>query len=149
MRAPEPTASEPAPLSIVVDANMMMSLLIAEGSKRKLFFSKQVNPASPEFVLFEIGKYWQEIIERSGLPEEKLKLVLSEARKCLKTLSLSDVKDFMSEALQISPDPNDAEYFALALKLNCPIWSEDKALKKQARVEVFSTPELLSKLGLK
>lgn len=23
----------------------------------------------------------------------------------------------------------DAEYFALALKLNCPIWSEDKLLK--------------------
>lgn len=65
MSALEPTASELAPLSIVVDANMMMSLLMAEGSKRKLFFSKQVNPVSPEFVLFEIGKYWQEIIERS------------------------------------------------------------------------------------
>lgn len=75
--------------------------------------------------------------------------MFSEARRCLKTLPLSDVKDFMSEALQVSPDPDDAEYFASALKLNCPIWSEDKLLKKQTRVEVLSTPELLSKLGLK
>lgn len=146
---PSEPAPLPTPLSIVVDANMIMSLLIAEGSKRRLFFSKHVNPVSPEFVLFEIGKYWQEIIEKSRLPEEKIKLVLSEARKALNTLSLSDVKDFMSEALQASPDPDDAEYFATALKLNCPIWSEDKLLKKQSRVKVFNTPELLAGLGLK
>ena len=141
--------SEPTPLSIIVDANMIMSLLIAEGSKRKLFFSGRISPVSPEFVLFEIGEHWQEILEKSKLSEEKLKLVLSEVRKALNTLSLSDVKDFMNEALQVSPDPDDAEYFATALKLNCPIWSEDKLLKKQSRVKVLNTPELLAELGLK
>lgn len=141
--------SEPTPLSIVVDANMLMSLLIAEGSKRMLFFSVHIKPVSPEFILFEIGEHWQEIIEKSKLSEEKLKFVLSEVRKTLNTFSLSDMRGFMSEALQTSPDPDDAEYFALALKLNCPIWSEDKLLKKQSRVEVLTTPELLSKLGLK
>jgi predicted nucleic acid-binding protein len=33
--------------------------------------------------------------------------------------------------------------------LNCPIWSEDKQLKKQAAVEVLTTPELLVRLGVK
>ena len=40
------------------------------------------------------------------------------------------------------------KYFALALKLNCPIWSEDKALKKQSKVKVYSTSELLKEIGL-
>ncbi len=149
MQPSELTALQVKPLTLVIDANMMMSLLMAEGSKRKLFFSGHIKPVSPEFVLFEIGKYWQEIIDKSKLSEEKLRLLFSEVRKVLNTLSLSDVKDFMSEALNVSPDPDDAEYFALALKLNCPIWSEDKLLKKQLRVKVLNTPELMTELGLR
>ena len=141
--------SGPNPLPIVADANMLMSLLIAEGSKRRLFFSKHLIPACPEFALFEIGKHWQEIVERSRLQEEKLKVVLSEVRGALRTVPLSDMKDFMHEASQVSPDPDDVEYFALALKLNCPIWSEDKLLKKQSKIKVLNTPELLAMLGLK
>ncbi|MBN2517441.1 MAG: hypothetical protein JXB14_01210 [Candidatus Altiarchaeota archaeon] len=49
---------------------------------------------------------------------------------------------FMEKARNLSPDPNDSEYFALALKLGCPIWSNDKALKKQDVVRVYSTKEL-------
>jgi len=39
---------------------------------------------------------------------------------------VSEYKDFRQEAESISPDPNDMQYFALALKLCCPIWSNDK-----------------------
>ena len=34
-------------------------------------------------------------------------------------------------------------YFALALKLNCGIWSNDKKLKNQDKVKVYSTEDLL------
>ena len=57
-----------------------------------------------------------------------------------------DIKEFFKEACKISPDSDDIEYFALALKLNCPIWSEDKALKKQSIVKVYSTSELIKLL---
>ena len=34
-------------------------------------------------------------------------------------------------------------YFALALKLDCPIWAQEKAFKKkQSRIRVFHTTEL-------
>ena len=51
--------------------------------------------------------------------------------------------EFMLQALQLSPDLKDAPYIALALKLNCPIWSQDKALKKQSVVKIYSTEELI------
>ncbi len=49
--------------------------------------------------------------------------------------------------LNSPPDENDIIYFALALKLKCCIWSNDKALKRQDRIMVLSTKELLG-LGI-
>ena len=49
---------------------------------------------------------------------------------------------FIEDAERISPDFFDAPYFALALKLECPIWSNDKKLKQQKRIEIFSTEEM-------
>ena len=139
----------PSSQPVVVDANILISLLIAKGSKQELFFSEHVTPHSPELVLFEIGKYWKRISEGSGVPEDELKLAFSGIRKQLITLPLSEIKPWLREAERISPDKDDTEYFALALKLNCPIWSEDKLLKKQSIVKVLNTPELLTVLGLK
>jgi predicted nucleic acid-binding protein len=96
-------------LRIVVDANMLISLLMAEGSKRKLFFSEYLNPVAPEFVLFETGKYWNEVIEKCGLPDEIVKGVFSEVRRAVRTYSLADMKDFVDDATQAAPDKDDAE----------------------------------------
>ena len=60
-----------------------------------------------------------------------------------------EYKEFLKEAELICPDPDDVEYFALALKLNCPIWSNDKALKEQSVIKVLSTSELIEEMGLK
>ena len=61
---------------------------------------------------------------------------------------LDEFKDSWAEAKQISPDPDDVEYLAVALSLNCAIWSKDKDLKeKQSRVKVFSTSDLISFLS--
>ena len=43
----------------------------------------------------------------------------------------------MKEALVASPDENDSEYFALAMKFGCPIWSNDKRIKLQDKVRVI------------
>lgn len=43
----------------------------------------------------------------------------------------------------ICPDPDDSEYFALAMKLRCTIWSNDKRLKQQEKVNIINTTELI------
>ena len=53
---------------------------------------------------------------------------------------------FQKEAEKISPGLKDTQYLALALKLNCAIWSNDKKLKEQDKVKVYSTNELLQVL---
>ena len=64
---------------------------------------------------------------------------------------LDDVKEedliaYMEEADLITPDPDDVMYFALALKLNCSIWSNDKKLKHQDKIKVYFTEELVKEL---
>ena len=50
----------------------------------------------------------------------------------------------MEKARKISPDEKDTVYLALALKLRCGLWSNDKDLKeKQNSVQVYSTEELI------
>ena len=133
---------------LVVDANIVISMQISKGVKHKLFFS-EIESKSPDRILFEIGKHWKELSEKSGLPEKDLELGLAAIRLHLDTFSLNELSNCLKEGAAISPDPDDAEYFALALKLNCPIWSEDKVLKKQSKVKVYSTSELLREVGLK
>ena len=57
---------------------------------------------------------------------------------------------FLNVALSILPKhTKDVQYLAAALKYNCEIWSDDKILKQQSKVKVFSTSELIKELGLK
>ena len=52
----------------------------------------------------------------------------------------------MKEAEKITPDKKDVLYFALALKLRCGIWSNDKKLKTQNKIKIYSTEDLLKNI---
>jgi predicted nucleic acid-binding protein len=54
----------------------------------------------------------------------------------------------VSKAKKISPDIDDIDFFALALKLGCGIWSNEERLKRQSAVKVLTTEELLKSLRL-
>lgn len=40
-------------------------------------------------------------------------------------------------------DPDDAEFVALAIKIDAPIWSHDKHFLKQKRVNVVTSQDIL------
>ncbi|MFQ5531630.1 MAG: PIN domain-containing protein [Candidatus Nanoarchaeia archaeon] len=49
----------------------------------------------------------------------------------------------MKKAQNLINDVDDSPYIALALKTNCPIWSNDKGLKHQSKVKILSTEDLI------
>jgi len=58
----------------------------------------------------------------------------------------SYIEDLIDDALEIckSFDPDDAPFIALALKLDIPIWSNDKDLReKQDVVPVVTTAQIV------
>jgi predicted nucleic acid-binding protein len=56
-------------------------------------------------------------------------------------------RQYGAQARLFSPDPDDVAYFALALQLRCPLWSNDKRLKEQNEVHVLTTTELAALLA--
>ena len=134
---------------LVADANELFGAIIAQGSTLNLFFDRRLEIVSPKFILEEFREHKAEIIKKSGLNETDVSSFLILLSPKIKFFNTEQFDEFLEGAKEISPDPDDIEYFALALKLNCAIWSEDKELKKQSKVKIFLTSDLLKELGLK
>jgi predicted nucleic acid-binding protein len=134
-------------MPLIVDANVVFSVLIKGGKTLDIFIlnraKKRFDFVAPEFLMVEVEKHISEIIKKTGLSIEDIGKVLDFLEKEIEFISFEEFEEFYKEAKQISPDPNDVQYFALALKLNGAIWSNDKALKKQFVVDVLSTVEII------
>jgi predicted nucleic acid-binding protein len=131
-------------MELVIDANILMSALIAtQGKTYDLIFNDRIKLFSPDHLLEELGKHKGEILSKSGLTESDFELFLSLISSRIELVQYSEFKAFLSQAKGITPDPDDTEYFALALKLRCGVWSNDKMLKQQDKVKVYSTTELI------
>ena len=110
-------------MRLVIDANRIFAALIRDSTTRKMLVEKEFNLYVPQFVLEEITKHINELEEKTGLSKSVLKqkieelIILSE----IKVIPPVEIKPFIEEAKKISPDPDDVEYVALALKMNCPI----------------------------
>ncbi|MFC1682372.1 PIN domain-containing protein [Nanoarchaeota archaeon] len=131
-------------MELVIDANILMSSLVkARGFTYDLIFNEKIKLYAPEYLLEEFEEHREEILKKSNLTEEELELFLSLVSQKIEFIPLVEFEEFDDEASQITPDPDDTEYFSLALKLNCPIWSNDKKLKAQNKVRIYSTEELI------
>ena len=144
---------------LVVDANVVFSALIREGSTLRLLefnsIFKIIELVAPEFLWDEIEEHKEEIIKKSKLSEEELEKVLGFIMSEIKAIPEEYFSEFLEETKDISPE-DDFPYVALALKLKsigleAKIWSNDKELKEilEGRVEVLSTKEILERLKIK
>jgi len=49
----------------------------------------------------------------------------------------------LAEKIMRGTDINDSPFLALALTLDCPIWSNDRHFKRQKEVKIYGTAELI------
>lgn len=131
-------------MELVIDANILISALISnQGATYDLMFKDDLRLFAPEYLLEEFEEHKKEIREKSGLSKEELHLFLSLVSNRINFIPYLEFESFVENAEKITPDLDDTEYFALALKLNCSIWSNDKKLKNQKGIKIYSTTELL------
>lgn len=133
---------------LVVDANILFAALIKSGTTRHLLLISDYQLFVPEFSIQEFRKHLPELQKKTNLSEEKLNEILDELIEIsdIKIVAFEEFKNKKDSAEKISPDINDTAYFALALHLNCSIWSNDKALKKQSKVKIITTKELIDEI---
>ncbi len=134
-------------MQLVIDSNIIMSALIANGTTRSLIFDTELTLISPEYVLTEIEKHKQELIEKAKMDENKFNLLLELILSEITIIQKKEYERYLEEAKSLITDKDDSPFLALAICFNCVLWSNDRKIKEQQhRVNVYSTEDLIKKL---
>ncbi len=136
-------------MELVIDANRVIAAALAPGGNTaELLFSNELHLFAPEFLREELDEHEDELVKKSGLSKAEFDIVVTLVFSRISLIPFDGFKECLPAARHICPDPDDTEYFALALKRGCAVWSEDKRLKAQSAVKILSTGELISLLSL-
>lgn len=130
-------------MRLVVDTNILFSFFNERSKARELSTLSSILLYSPEFALIELEKYKSDILKRFSLSDMQFSVIFKFLNTVVKFVRKEEYKDFLSKAKKLSPDPDDVDFFALSLKLESDLWSNDKVLKKQSSVNVLSTKDLV------
>lgn len=134
-------------MDLVIDANILFAVLIKKGKSEDLFFHEDLHIFAPEFIFEEFEKYKELILDKTERTEEEFVDFINILKKRIKIISNGETEKYLNKAGKILPDNKDGDYFALALRLNCAIWSNDKKLKEQNKIKIYSTEELAKEFG--
>lgn len=130
-------------MKLIVDTNVLISFFRNNPVRFIVINSQLLN-----LELYFSEHCWKELLnirlsisKYSKLPSEQIDSTFEELKGMLAVVPEDFSKEFESEAKQLIHD-KDVPIFALALKLNCPIWSNEPGFKKQSSVEIFNTEDL-------
>lgn len=137
-------------MKLVVDANVFISALISRKDTHMMITYGAFEMFSPEYMLEEIEEHLGEIKEKSKLEMGEFGASMEVLKRRIKFVKAEMYAVFRKHAREISPDVDDVEYFALVIYLgeDAALWSNDKNLKEQQSVRVYSTAELVKMSGL-
>ena len=130
------------PEKLVVDANPILATLLG-GSARRIFFDTDITEfAVPGTVLDEVRAYLPELAEKLGASPALLEFQFD-----LLPLRLYPLRAYATAIPEARRriawrDPDDVNVLALTLRLDVPLWTNDRDFD-DAGVERFTTAQLL------
>ena len=131
-------------MELVLDANILFAALIKDSKTTELLLDPRLKLFLPEFALQEFAKYEKELLQKTKRTKEEFEEILVIIKKIARIVPREEFRKKIKESAKICPDKGDIDYFALALKFNIPIWSNDKKLKEQEKVKIYSTGEIMA-----
>lgn len=130
-------------MKLVVDSNVLFTFFWKNATATDLFVFQDLELYTPQFTLEEIEKYSAEIIKKAQLSQKDFLDIKKELQLLISFVPLQKYSSSLEKAITISPDPDDVDFFALALEMNSLIWSNDKKLKDQNTVKIMTTKEII------
>lgn len=134
-------------LRMVIDTNVLIGALVKDNSfKARFLKDRYFQFFFPDYGLLEIEKFRDYIClkrERKSIAPSfdfAIKFLLDSVT----TIPQQLYKDQMSRACEemAAIDQKDTPFLALALHLECPLWSDDTHLKRQTLVPCYTTAEI-------
>lgn len=129
----------------IVDTNRIIAGLLRDSTSRKILLNKRFEFYAPDYLLLEIQKHKKLILKKSKLSKSKLQIIFDLLIERINIVPKSKIEGYINEAKEIigDIDPDDVPFIALALAIpNNGIWSDDKHLKKQNTVKIWSTKDM-------
>jgi len=133
---------------VVVDTNILFAALRVKSSAiRNILVSSDITFYSPNFLMTELFKHKERILNKSKLTEEETYETLTKLFTSIHFVSedsLSTGNLIAAYRLCNEIDEKDTPFVALALELECEIWTNDEVLKsglKKRGFHSFFTPK--------
>ena len=129
-------------MDLVIDSNILFAALLKESGTSDILFKHKLY--APEFIFEEFRKDKYYLKGKTKRTEENFNELFDLFKRNVILIPKEEIGPFIGKAKKISPDEKDVVYLALALKLKCDLWSNDRDLKeKQNAITIYSTEELV------
>jgi predicted nucleic acid-binding protein len=133
-------------MKLVVDANVVISALIADSKTRELIVTLEPDLLTPEFVSDEIENYTELIVEKSGMSPVRVAQFVDLLFQYIEVVLADEFYPHIeaAEAAIGETDPDDVLYVACALAKDADVWSDDTDFDEQNLVESHSTSDVIN-----
>ena len=135
-------------MELVIDANILFAALIKDSTTAKLITNSVFTLFAPTFLIKEFEKYKKEIIRKTRRSVKEFNAYYMLVSQRINLLEDDEIFSFLDEAKEISPDPGDISYFAVALAKNIAYWSNDAKLKNQTKIQIYTTKDIIDLIEL-
>lgn len=133
-------------MRLVLDTNILIAGLLRDSTTRRILQWPFHTFLTPEYAYAEVANHLDELVPRMRMTRSDAELLLHLVAARVQTVPEADLRPHMQEASAIMRDldPDDAHLVATAIAIpNDGIWSHDKALRRQTRVPVRTTADLV------
>ena len=117
-----------ASLGLVLDANILIRAVLGSRVRRLIVGMNKVTLMTPEVCFADAERYLPQILSSRDIPSVEVMPVLDELRQIVLPVNEDLFSAWKNEAIARigKRDMHDWPILALALTMNCPIWTEDK-----------------------
>lgn len=139
-------------MQVVIDSNILFAALIKNSIIRKILFLSDIDFIFPSIMFEELEKYKLELIKKSKLSNQEFNILLNKIKRRLTLIETEYLIPYRKEAFGLVKEIDPKDYLFIACSLycsNCIFWSEDKALKRQNKVNVLNTLEIIDLLNFR
>jgi predicted nucleic acid-binding protein len=132
-------------MKLVIDANVVISALIADSKTRELIVTLEPDLLTPAFVYDEVENYEDLIVEKSGMEPDRVGQFMDLLFQYIEVVATGDFYPAIDQADAAigDTDPDDVLYLACAIASNGAIWSDDSDFDEQDLVERYSTGDVI------
>lgn len=133
-------------MELVIDANVVISALIADSKTRELIVTLEPDLLTPAFVYDEIENYEELVVEQSGMEPDRVAQFIDLLFQYIEVVPADGFYPAIGKADEAigDTDPDDVLYLACAIATDAAIWSDDSDFEEQSLVQTYSTNDVIN-----